>query len=123
MVVTNANIDVIDVVVDDVFNDVYIDVINDVLSSPSSRPQTRTTTHILLLHLGVIDLLLAAIFLFALFPSFLKVRQGSRRRGGAGQGGARWRPGEEGEGMGGDGEVWRERRNGEMGEGKGKEVS
>ncbi|KAK8395810.1 hypothetical protein O3P69_005728 [Scylla paramamosain] len=38
----------------------------------SIENETRTTTHILLLHLGVIDLLLAAIFLFALFPSFLK---------------------------------------------------
>ncbi|XP_050706806.1 histamine H2 receptor-like, partial [Eriocheir sinensis] len=42
------------------------------LSCTQNFRQTRTTTHILLLHLGIIDLLLAAIFLFALFPSFLK---------------------------------------------------
>ncbi|XP_068242649.1 5-hydroxytryptamine receptor 6-like [Palaemon carinicauda] len=42
------------------------------LSCTQNFRQTRTTTHILLLHLGVINLLIAAIFLTALFPAFLQ---------------------------------------------------
>ncbi|XP_066979458.1 uncharacterized protein [Macrobrachium rosenbergii] len=42
------------------------------LSCTQNFRQTRTTTHILLLHLGVINLLIAAIFLIALFPAFLQ---------------------------------------------------
>ncbi|XP_045624103.1 5-hydroxytryptamine receptor 6 [Procambarus clarkii] len=43
------------------------------VSCTHSFTQTRTTTHVLLLHLGVINLLIAALFLVGLFPSLLQV--------------------------------------------------
>ncbi|XP_042214466.1 5-hydroxytryptamine receptor 6-like [Homarus americanus] len=43
------------------------------LSCTQNFRQTRTTTHILLLHLGVINLLIAALFLIGFFPSLIQV--------------------------------------------------
>ncbi|XP_069950499.1 rhodopsin, GQ-coupled-like [Cherax quadricarinatus] len=43
------------------------------LSCTQNFRQTRTTTHILLLHLGVINLLIAALFLVGLLPSLIQV--------------------------------------------------